>query len=250
MRNLILSFLAITLVGSHHATAEPAPAPADPATAVAPAATAAVDSPDPAAAPIAAAPVKPAAPAITLTATINLTTQRMTVSYGGKAQATWAISSGVREHASPVGSFKPQWQAKMWYSRKYDMAPMPNAVFFSGGVAVHATQATGRLGSPASHGCIRLSPANAAQFYALVSRHGNSHTRIIVTGRPNYNDDVASSRRSGGRQLAGAERYNGPRNMTPYTGSQPYFVQQPQRLYRSASYTTPPAFSTTRIYRY
>ena len=51
-------------------------------------------------------------------------------------------------------------------------------------VAVHATSATGMLGRPASHGCIRLAPANAAQFYALVQKHGNKQTQIQVFGSP------------------------------------------------------------------
>jgi hypothetical protein len=49
-------------------------------------------------------------------------------------------------------------------SRKYDNAPMPYAVFFNGGYAVHATFDLKRLGRPASHGCIRLHPENAAEF--------------------------------------------------------------------------------------
>jgi lipoprotein-anchoring transpeptidase ErfK/SrfK len=249
MRKLLISVVALAMLSS--APAANALEPAGP-TAPAPAETAAAPAPAPLATPAATAntaPAKPVPPAITLTANINLTTQRMTVSYGGKAQHTWAISSGVREHASPVGSFKPQWQSKMWFSRKYDMAPMPHAVFFSGGVAVHATQATGRLGSPASHGCIRLAPANAAQFYALVTRHGNAHTRIIVNGTPRYNDEMAS-RRSRSNQVTQvpaprAER----RGYVAYTGPAYYAPQQPARvIYRSASYSQP--VSTTRIYRY
>jgi hypothetical protein len=72
----------------------------------------------------------------------------------------------------------------MWFSKKYDNAPMPHSVFFSGGVALHATQATGMLGHPASHGCIRQSPANAATLYKLVAKHGNASTRITVHGTP------------------------------------------------------------------
>ena len=40
-----------------------------------------------------------------------------------------------------------------------------------------------RLGGPASHGCIRLHPANAATLYALVSREGMGATTIVVSGR-------------------------------------------------------------------
>jgi lipoprotein-anchoring transpeptidase ErfK/SrfK len=69
---------------------------------------------------------------------------------------------------------------EMWYSTKYDDAPMPHAVFFSGGYAVHATDAIKRLGRPASHGCVRLHPNDAADFFTLVKTFGPSNTRIVI----------------------------------------------------------------------
>ena len=69
----------------------------------------------------------------------------------------------------------------MWYSQKYDNSPMPWSVFYNGGFAVHGTNAVRQLGRPASHGCVRLSTANAATFYALVKEVGMSGTRIVVT---------------------------------------------------------------------
>jgi hypothetical protein len=38
------------------------------------------------------------------------------------------------------------------------------------------------LGHPASHGCIRQSPNNAATTFKLVTKHGNEHTKIVVHG--------------------------------------------------------------------
>ncbi|MEZ5856386.1 MAG: L,D-transpeptidase [Hyphomicrobiaceae bacterium] len=136
-------------------------------------------------APAAAAPAKKTAghPS-TLIARINLSNQQMTVSYDGVVQHSWAISSGREGYPTPRGTYRPQWTAKMWYSRKYDDAPMPHSVFFVGGVAVHATQAISMLGRPASHGCVRLAPANAAKFYSLVHKHGLTRTRIEVFGTP------------------------------------------------------------------
>ena len=125
---------------------------------------------------------KPAAP--TLVVKINLSTQRLQLSYDGRQQESWPISSGREGYATPRGVFRPQWASKMWYSRKYDNAPMPNAVFFSGGVAVHGTNSIAMLGSPASHGCVRLAPGNAARFYSLVHKHGFGNTRIEVFGTP------------------------------------------------------------------
>ncbi len=70
---------------------------------------------------------------------------------------------------------------RMWYSRKYEMSPMPYSVFFRGGYAIHGTGYVKQLGRPASHGCVRLATSNAAQFYSLVREMGPGNTRIIVT---------------------------------------------------------------------
>lgn len=131
-----------------------------------------------------AAEEKPAGP--TLVARIDLTSQRMTVSEGGSVIHDWKISSGQRGFETPPGAFRPSWASKMWYSRKYDGAPMPYAVFFNQGIATHGTDAVGRLGRPASHGCIRLGTPNARTFYRLVHRHGYKNTRIVVTGRAQF----------------------------------------------------------------
>jgi lipoprotein-anchoring transpeptidase ErfK/SrfK len=118
----------------------------------------------------------------TLVARINLTTQTMTVQAGNKTLHTWKVSSGAPGYATPPGTFKPGWMARMWHSRQYDDAPMPHSVFFNGGIAVHATTSIGNLGRAASHGCVRLAPGNAEKFYNLVTRHGMARTRIVVHG--------------------------------------------------------------------
>ena len=123
---------------------------------------------------------KPLAP--TLHAHIDLTAQRMIVKSGGQTLHQFAISSGRSGHETPRGRFTPAWTAKMWHSRKYNMAPMPYSVFFNGGIATHGTNAVKRLGRPASHGCIRLTTSNARKFFQLVHRHGKKRTRIVVTG--------------------------------------------------------------------
>jgi len=58
---------------------------------------------------------------------------------------------------------------------------MPYAVFFTGGYAVHATEFTRRLGTTASHGCVRLSLENAQTFFNLVKTYGASNTKIVIT---------------------------------------------------------------------
>ncbi len=160
--------------------------------------------------------IKPEPPKITLNIDIDLTKQRMTLTEYGNVVGSWAISSGAEGHRSPTGTFRPVWSSKMWFSKQYDNAPMPHAVFFNGGVAMHATQSVGRLGSPASHGCIRQSPANAEKTYKLVAKHGNTHTKIVVHGKPK-DDEPRMARRDRGNNrdmastgYASRERYERP----------------------------------------
>ncbi len=138
---------------------------------------------------------------------INLSSQRMTVRENGRHRHTWSISSGKRGYATPTGSFQPAWMARMWYSRQYDYAPMPHAIFFSGGAAIHATYATGKLGQPASHGCVRLAAQNAKTLYKMVTAHGKSRTRIRVRGTPRYPSRAAAADRRRARD-ASVVRYS------------------------------------------
>ncbi len=119
-------------------------------------------------------------------AKIDLSKQKMNVVINGEVVHSWKISSGRRGYGTPTGSYYPYRMHKMWYSRKYDNAPMPHAVFFRGGYAVHGTNAISRLGRPASHGCIRLHPANAKKFYDLVRKHGRNRTLVSLNGGWNY----------------------------------------------------------------
>ena len=61
------------------------------------------------------------------------------------------------------------------------MSPMPYSIFFNGGYAIHGTSAVKRLGTPASHGCVRLNTANAAKLYTLVKDVGAENTEIVIT---------------------------------------------------------------------
>jgi lipoprotein-anchoring transpeptidase ErfK/SrfK len=130
----------------------------------------------------------PPPPPITLVLKADLTTQRLSVVERGKVVYVWPISSGQRGYATQPGTFHPQWLSRMWYSRQWDMAPMPHAVFFNGGTAFHGTNAVGSLGRPASHGCVRLAPGNAARLFALVQKHGFAGTKVIVHGRTAHSE--------------------------------------------------------------
>jgi hypothetical protein len=119
-----------------------------------------------------------------LAARVDLATQTMHVTTDDGEAYAWKISSGRQGYRTIRGNFRPTRLEKNWYSRKYGGA-MPNAVFFRGGFAIHGTSAVGRLGRPASHGCVRLHPAHAAKFFALVKKHGAGATTIAVYGDVN-----------------------------------------------------------------
>ncbi|MBZ9941811.1 L,D-transpeptidase [Mesorhizobium sp. BR1-1-13] len=117
--------------------------------------------------------------AASLIANIDVSSQTMTVRYGQEVYR-WRVSTARSGYFTPRGTYRPQRTARMWYSRKYDMSPMPYSVFFRGGYAIHGTGAVRQLGRPASHGCVRLHTANAAAFYSMVREVGFGNTRIVV----------------------------------------------------------------------
>jgi lipoprotein-anchoring transpeptidase ErfK/SrfK len=118
-------------------------------------------------------------------AKVSIAQQRMelvVVTGNGEPRTyVWKVSTGRIGFETPVGSFRPTWLDINHKSNQYEDAPMPYAVFFSGGYAVHGTEPLARLGRPASHGCVRLSPENAALFYDIVHTYGKWNTRIVIT---------------------------------------------------------------------
>jgi lipoprotein-anchoring transpeptidase ErfK/SrfK len=111
---------------------------------------------------------------------IDKSSQRMAVSVDGQQRYSWPISTGRGRFGTPSGSFQPQMLARSWFSRKYYNSPMPHSIFFHRGYAIHGTYEISHLGGPASHGCVRLHPANAATLYGLVKSQGMSQTRIVI----------------------------------------------------------------------
>ncbi len=114
---------------------------------------------------------------------VDKSTQRMLVTVDGKDRYSWPVSTGLPRYATPNGSYTPFRLEEDHYSKEWDDAPMPHSIFFtSRGHAIHGSDATRRLGSPASHGCIRLSRANAAVLFDLVRDEGLNNTKMVVSG--------------------------------------------------------------------
>ena len=149
-----------------------------------------------------------ASPAVaSLIIKVDKSAQTLTVTRDGKALHTWPVSTGTSGYATPSGTFTPFRIEAEHFSKEWDDAPMPHSVFFSRqGHAIHGSHHVKRLGLPASHGCVRLAPANAARLFALVKQEGLSNTRVILTG----SEQVALARVRGTR-TAGEVRGHGER---------------------------------------
>src|SRR4030088_1955856 len=111
---------------------------------------------------------------------IDKSSQRMAVSVDGATRYNWPVSTGRAGYGTPSGVFHPQWMSRRYFSRKYYNSPMPYAIFFYYGFAIHGTNDIFRLGGPASHGCVRLHPSHAASLFALVQRNDPRNTRIEI----------------------------------------------------------------------
>lgn len=112
---------------------------------------------------------------------IDISSQTMRVYVNGFHHYSWYVSTGRRGYDTPTGRYRPKRLEVKWYSTKYDYAPMPYSVFFKGGYAIHGTGDIKRLGRRASHGCVRLSPSNAAKLFGLVRRYGMNNTVISIS---------------------------------------------------------------------
>jgi lipoprotein-anchoring transpeptidase ErfK/SrfK len=122
---------------------------------------------------------RPALPPIVI-AEIDISTQTMNVTVSGYSYGNWKVSTARAGYSTPRGSFRVQRMAKVYFSKKYDNSPMPSSVFFSGGNAIHGTNHLRSLGRPASHGCVRLAPSNAATLFSLIKQYGPSRARVVV----------------------------------------------------------------------
>ncbi|MBR0869267.1 L,D-transpeptidase [Bradyrhizobium tropiciagri] len=128
--------------------------------------------------------------------TIDKDNQQMTVAVDGVARYHWPVSSGIPSRETPNGSFRAFRMEEDHYSKEFDDAPMPHSIFFTKvGHAIHGTDSVSRLGTPASHGCVRLSRANASTLYALVQKEGVLNTTVTLTG----SSQVALARNPRGR---------------------------------------------------
>jgi L,D-transpeptidase catalytic domain len=160
--------------------------------------------------------------------TIDKNEQMMTVAVDGIERYHWPVSTGNPSHETPNGSFRTFRMEEDHFSKEFDDAPMPHSIFFTKvGHAIHGTDSEARLGTPVSHGCVRLSRANASTLYAMVEKDGVLNTTVTLTGssqialarQPRTGANTAVARREPGGQYA--PQYDGAGDPIVLTPRQP-----------------------------
>lgn len=171
---MLLALSAAILPAAAVAATPPKPATPDTAKPVA-------AKPDPKKKQVAKKKAPPAPPRLIIT--VNKVSQKMTVVLDGDELYKWPVSTGAPGYETPSGNFRPFRMEKEHFSKEWDDAPMPYSIFFTGeGHALHGSYHVKSLGRRASHGCVRILPANAAILFALVQKTGMSNTRVIIKG--------------------------------------------------------------------
>lgn len=187
---------------------------------------------------------------------VDKSAQTLTVIRDGETLETWPVSTGKSEHPTPSGSFTAFRMEADHYSKEWDDAPMPHSVFFTKqGHAIHGSFDVKRLGSPASHGCVRLAPENAAVLFALVTEEGLPNTKVVLTGSEQVALARINAQRSAQQTARGARGDQtrqasagstpdffplGPSPQRAYGEfhAQPRYVQPPPQVYRSTEYNS------------
>jgi hypothetical protein len=211
---------------------------------------------------------------------IDKASQQMSVSVDGAQRYVWPVSTGRAGYDTPNGTFKVNRMDADHLSQEWDNAPMPHTMFFDmHGHAIHGFFDVKHLGLPVSHGCVRLSPANAAVLFDLVKAEGMNQTIVVVSGQAPAGGEYMARRRApvgdasaqpiqiapgydqqplapppgyGQQQLVPAPGY-GPqpapydaqaayRQPQPYYGQvqqQPYYGQQQRYYYGQPAYQQP-----------
>lgn len=119
-------------------------------------------------------------PGAQLSVLVDVSEQSMNVTIDGRRAYRWPVSTARPGKYTPRGSYGVQWLSKNHRSSLYDGAPMPFAIFFNGNFAIHGTDAVNRIGTPASAGCVRLLPSDAARLFEAVQIVGRSNVSIKI----------------------------------------------------------------------
>ena len=189
-----------------------------------------------------AAALKPAQADLLIT--IDKAQQRMIVARDDVPLYDWPVSTGQKNFDTPAGVFKPFRMEADHYSREWDDAPMPHSIFFTQiGHAIHGSFDVKRLGRPASHGCVRLHPDNAAILFKLVRAEKMANTRVVLTGSIPGGPGVV-------KNVLGTDPYAADEGLIAWARPAPVYAEEkaaPARVERTRS---KPRRNTTRYFYY
>ncbi len=120
---------------------------------------------------------------------IDKARQKLYLYFMGQLKDSFAVSTGKGKYETPNLDMRPQGPVVTRYSsRKFpggnymQLGNMPYAIFLKNGYAIHGTT-TGnftKLGTRASHGCVRVHPDNAKIINSLVKTVGLSQTWVRI----------------------------------------------------------------------
>ena len=122
-------------------------------------------------------------------AVVNKSEQRLYLYVKGALQNTWTASTGDAQHETPIWEGHPDGRIYDAYSSAAHpggdykgLGNMPYAVFLHGGYAIHGTPQANwpKLGTKASHGCVRVHPDNAYIFNRLVRQYGVASVWVSI----------------------------------------------------------------------
>ncbi|HZL41606.1 MAG TPA: L,D-transpeptidase [Pseudolabrys sp.] len=169
---------------------------------------------------------------------VDKSAQLMTVTVDGAQLYAWPVSTGAPGYDTPSGEFKPFRMEAEHYSQEWDDAPMPHSIFFTQqGHAIHGSGHVKNLGRPASHGCVRLEPKNAAILFALVKHEKMANTRVVLAGETPGSAGVPMARRD--TDAIYSEEDTGALPARRTRASRDYYRDEPRSYYYSDRYAPP-----------
>lgn len=137
---------------------------------------------------VASCALAPAGPVASLELVLNVPATRLDVLEQGAVTHSYLVAVGTREHPTPLGSFQvtrivwnPWWVPPPfeWAEKERVTPPGPTnpvgrvKLFFATYLFLHGTPLEQSLGTAASHGCARLSNADAIELARLAHRYAS-----------------------------------------------------------------------------
>jgi lipoprotein-anchoring transpeptidase ErfK/SrfK len=146
-----------------------------------------------------------------LSVTVDRSARRLSVRIGGRPVASYVVTVGKPDHRTPLGTYRlshvvwnPKWipPQSEWADTAESKAPGEQGnpmgrvkIQFDSLLYIHGTTATGSLGEPASHGCVRMRNADAMRLARLVMEHGGAQQTTrwysAVRSKPTESFEVA-----------------------------------------------------------